>query len=204
MKKSKMVECIQKGIAAYEKFVNKEVHYVYKKDGAYKEVVLKAKKNEFMHLCGVSYLDPKTKRKVSASHFYSLAKANKISPSFLIEKEDGTTRLKLEVIENLADVLTPNVRVIDGQVTFYNFSFDTALRSRRQIFALSLIKENVESSFYVPYSLLNLQTDKSNSLRKSYEVLCIYSRSRGNSDHIYYQSKEYKVENKEKTKTSAL
>ncbi|PJO43409.1 PBECR4 domain-containing protein [Lysinibacillus xylanilyticus] len=199
-----MVECIQKGIAAYETFVNKEVHYVYKKDGAYKEVVLNAKKKEFMHFCGVSYLDLRTKKKVSAPHFYNLAKANRISPSFLIEKEDGTTNQKLEVIGNLADILTPNVRVIDGQVTFFNFSFDMALRSRRQIIALSLIKENVKTDFYVPFSLLNLQTDKANSLRKSYEVHCIYSRSRDNSDYIYYQSKEYEGENKKKTKTCAL
>ncbi|MED4722570.1 PBECR4 domain-containing protein [Bacillus atrophaeus] len=193
MEKKKMVEYILKGFKAYEEFVNKELHYVYKKDNVYKEVVFKANKKGFMHLCGVDYIDPKNSKKVSANHFYSLVKRKNISPSFLVPKTDGTTEQKLQVIENLKDILTPNVRVIDGKVTFYNMTFDKGLRSRRQIFALALIEENQYSEVYAPLSLLNLKVSKADSLKKTYEVHCIYAKSRGKDDFIYFESEDHKL-----------
>ncbi|MCJ1908433.1 PBECR4 domain-containing protein [Planococcus ruber] len=195
-----MVECIRDGFRAYELFVNKEIHYIYEKDNTYKKVIFKAKRNDFMHLCGVTYLNPKTKVEVSRKHFYELVKDDKISPSFLIEKADGTTELKLQVIANLKDILTPKIRVIDGQVTFASFSFDTGLRTGRQIFALALIEENPQSEIFVPYSLLNLQTDKNNQLKKSYPVHCIYTAERGKEDFIHFESEEYKKIKQNKTK----
>lgn len=191
MQKSQMIECIKKGRDAYEQIVNKEIHYVYKKDNVYKEVILRAKKNGFMHLCGVDYLDPKTKQKVAPKHFYQLVKDNKISPDFLVEKADGTTILKLGVIGNLKDLLTSNIRVIDGHVTFFNSTFDVGLRTGRQIFALSLIEEKRYSEFYVPMSLLNLKTaSKAALLKKSYEVHCIYSKDRYGT-YIYYENEKH-------------
>ena len=194
-----MIDYILRGFSSYEQIVNKEIHYIYKKNDKYHEIILKAKKNGFMHLCGLNYRDPKTNKVVQPSHFYSLVKSKKISPSHLVEKKDGTTILKLKVIENLKDLLTANIGIIDNQVTFSNLNFDKAIRSRKQIFALTLTEEKKGTGIYVPVSLLNLKTDKSNSVKTIYEVHCIFSKSRNEEDFYYYESEEYKEYKQNKT-----
>jgi len=192
MEKKIMLEKIQQGFQGYSQLVNKEIRYVYKSNGEYEEVVLKAKKDDFMHLCGVQYLDPQDKRKVSAKHFYSLVESNKISSSFLIEKEDGTTELKLNVIVNLKELLTPNIRIVDRQVTFSNnFTADKTLRSRREIFALALKSEGQDTNKYGPLSLLNLQTINKALLKDSQMIECIYVKDRTREIHIYHETPSY-------------
>lgn len=193
MLKSQLVDRLKEGLESYNTILNKEIHYIYKKNGQYRELVLKAKKNDFMHLCGIeSYLDPKTKKPVSASHFYELVKSNKISPSHLVTKTDGTTVLKLNVIEHLKELLNHKIRVIDDHVIFYNFSFDKGLRTGREIFALAL----VESSQHVhsPYSLLNLKSPNTDtrSIRRTYPVHSIFIRSIRGDEEVIYESSEYK------------
>lgn len=176
----------QKGFEAFERIVNKEIHYLYLKGTEVREVVVKAKKEHFMHLCGLKYKDPKTKKPVTAKHFYELIKDDKINPKYLIVKADGTTGQKLQVIGELKSLLTADVRVLDGHVTFYNFSFEKGLRSKRQIFALAMIEEKRDSEIYVPQSLLHLKSDKSHALKTSYEVCCIFEKQRDKEDTIYY------------------
>ncbi len=186
-----MLEYIIKGFEQYNLFVNKEIHYVYKYKSTYKEIIFKAEKENFMHLCGINYVDPKRKINVSGKHFYNLLKSRKISVDFLIEKEDGTTDLKLKVLENLKDILTSNIRIIDERITFANLSFDHALRSRRKIFAITLIEEQFNSNIYLPTSLINLKTDKHEYMRNSCEVHCIYSQNRIGEKDFYYMSEQY-------------
>lgn len=186
-----MAKKIKEGFEAYSQFVNKEIHYVYKVDGNYKEFILKAKKDDFMHLCGVQYFDPTIKKRVSPKHFYNLVESNKISAEYLSEKKDGTTVLKLKVIDCLKEVLTSNIRIVDKQISFTNFSATRSLRSSRQVFALALNLEGKHSNNYYPVSLLDLKTPKANYLKPSYEVECIYSNSRTEGVHIYHETESY-------------
>lgn len=186
-----MAKKIKEGFEAYSEFVNKEIHYVYKVDGNYKEIVLKAKKEDFMHLCGVQYVDPTIRKRVTPNHFYNLVKNNRISSEYLTEKNDGTTVLKLRVIDCLKEVLTSNIRIVDKQVSFANFSASKSIRSRRQIFALALNKIGGNSDNYYPISLLDLKTTKADFLKSSYEVECIYSNSRRDGVYIYHETEEY-------------
>lgn len=191
MEKITMAKKIKKGFEAYSQFVNKEIHYVYKVDGNYKEFILKAKKDDFMHLCGVQYFDPTIGKNVTSKHFYNLVKSNKISAEYLIEKNDGTTVLKLSVIDCLKDVLTSNIRIVDKQISFTNFSAAKSLKSRRRIFALALNPEGERSNNHYPVSLLNLKTTKDDYLKPIYEVECIYSNSRTQGIHIYHETESY-------------
>lgn len=186
MEERKIMVALKKGLEAFELLVNKEIHYLYLNGNAVKELVVKAKKEQFLHLCGIKYKDPKTKKFVTARHFYELVKDDKINPKYLVVRKDGTTEQKLQVIGELKSLLTADVRVLDGQVTFYNFSFEKGLRSKRQIFALAMIEERRDSEIYVPQSLLHLKSDKSHALRTSYEVCCIFEKLRGKEDAIYY------------------
>lgn len=215
MEKRIMLNKIQQGFQGYLQLVNKEIRYVYKHNGEYEEIILKAKKDDFMHLCGVKYLNPQNKKIVSAKHFYSLVESNKISPSHLIEKTDGTTELKLNVIVNLKELLTSNIRIVDRQVTFSNdFTADKTFRSRREIFALALISEGQDTNKYSPLSLLNLKTTKKALLNGSHEVECIYSIDRTQEIHFYHETAGYQkfrlhkefteLEKKYKEKTDAM
>lgn len=186
MEERKIMAALQKGFEAFERIVNKEIHYLYLKGTEVREVVVKAKKEHFMHLCGMKYKEPKTKKPVTAKHFYELIKDDKINPKYLIVKADGTTGQKLQVIGELKSLLTADVRVLDGYVTFYNFSFEKGLRSKRQIFALAMIEEKRDSEIYVPQSLLHLKSDKSHALKTSYEVCCIFEKQRDKEDTIHY------------------
>lgn len=186
MEERKIMAALQKGFEAFERIVNKEIHYLYLKGTEVREVVVKAKKEHFMHLCGMKYKEPKTKKPVTAKHFYELIKDDKINPKYLIVKADGTTGQKLQVIGELKSLLTADVRVLDGYVTFYNFSFEKGLRSKRQIFALAMIEEKRDSEIYVPQSLLHLKSDKSHALKTSYEVCCIFEKQRDKEDIIHY------------------
>lgn len=152
MEQKKIMAAIQKGFMAFENIVNKEIHYIYLKGDSTKELVIRAKKEHFMHLCGVKYKDSATKKIVTAKYFYELLKNKKINPEYLIIKKDGTTGQKLQVIGELKSLVTADVRVLDGYVTFYNFSFEKGLRSKRQLFALTMIEETKESEIYVPQS----------------------------------------------------
>lgn len=186
MENKKLLKAIQEGFEAFTQLVNKEIHYIYIKGTEVKELVVKAKKEHYMHLCGVKYYDSKTKKPVTAKHFYELVKDNKVKAENIIVKKDGTTGQKLQVIGELKCLLTADVRVIDGHVMFYNFSFEKGLRSKRQIFALSMVEERHQSAIYVPQSLLHLKSDKSHALKTSYEVCCIFERKRGLEDTMYY------------------
>lgn len=173
MDEKKTMESLLDGFNAYEKFVNKEMHYVYLKNGSYHEIVFKAKKENFMHLCGVKYKDPKTKRILSANHFYNALKGSKISSKGIQKKPDGTTNQKLQVIKNLNDLTTCTVRVIDESTSYLNLSFDGALRSRRQVFCVAL--ESIGKKTFIPSSLLNLKSSKGQTIKAGYPVHCIYS-----------------------------
>lgn len=49
MNDNKTIVKLQQGLTAFERVVNKEIHYVYSKEGFYQELVFKPKKANFMH-----------------------------------------------------------------------------------------------------------------------------------------------------------
>lgn len=203
MEQHKMADAIKEGLLAYELIVGKEVHYIYEKDNQYKEIVLLARRNDFMHLCGVkAYLDPKTKRPVTKGHFYNLVKTDKISPSFLVIKSDGTTVLKLGVIKYLKYLLSPGIRVIDGEISLHNFTFETGLRTGKEIFALALIETDHNSSTFSPFSLLDLKVENGQQMKGSYKVHSVFIRDRYGNDEIQFVSPEYKIYLEKETGTS--
>jgi hypothetical protein len=79
-------EKLRQGLSAFEKVVNKEIHYVYIKDGSYHELVFILQKSNFMYLYGVEYQDSKSKQIIKPSQFYAALKANKVSPEGILMK----------------------------------------------------------------------------------------------------------------------
>jgi hypothetical protein len=200
MTNQKLLKALKDGQAEYEKIANKQLHYVFLKNGMYREIILKANKHNFMHLCGVSYRDPNTRKTMNSNQFYKALKKNKLKSEGIIVKLDGTTVLKLDVLDQIKDLLMCNLRVIDDKSNFLNLTFDSAIRSRRKVFCLCL--ERISAQTFVPSSLLNLKTDKGNTIKGGFAVHCIYSIE-PMTNNIQHICKTEEFIEYEKTKTYA-
>lgn len=174
MNDKKTLELIKKGHQAYEKIRGKELHYVYLKNNAYYELVFKPQKQQFLHLCGLKYINPKTKSPYSANQFYDFVKSNRINLNSIVK--DSMSDQKLMVLAQLNDLLTSHAKVIDSKTSFLRFTFYKAIRSRKRIFCLALVAENSkELDIYVPLSMLNLSTNpKGSSVPSGHFVHCVY------------------------------
>lgn len=173
MNDKKILISLKNGQKAYEKIVGQKIHYVYFKDNKYQEIIFIPKKQNFMHLCGIHYHDPKSGDKVSATKFYDLLRENKINIKGIVKKQPAEQ--KLQVIHQLNDLTTCNLRIIDKQTIYLKLVFERAIRSRRQVFALTLTSKS-DTDHYVPCSLLNLKTgQKGKHIDKGHAVHCIYS-----------------------------
>ncbi|MCM3612683.1 PBECR4 domain-containing protein [Planococcus sp. MERTA32b] len=174
MNDKKTLELLKKGHQAYEKIKGKELHYVYLKNNVYHELVFKPQKQQFLHLCGLKYINPKTKVPYSAKQFYDFVKTNRINLSGIIK--DSMSDQKLLVLAQLHDLLTSNSKVIDSKTSFLKFTFYKAIRSRRRVFCLALVAEDSrELDIYVPLSMLNLSVNtQGSSVPPGHSVHCVY------------------------------
>lgn len=176
MNDTKTLSSLKSGQAAYETVVDKEIHYVYlnEKSNTYHELVFKAHKHNFLHLCGVDYYDPKTRRKYSAKQFYEFLKTNRISIEGI--KKKGYSDQKLQIISQLKDLTRcETLRIIDKETVYLNLVFDRAIRSRRKVFGLALENDRHSGCFF-PLSLINLKSNpKGDTLDKGHPVQCIYT-----------------------------
>ncbi|HDX1039592.1 TPA: hypothetical protein RNX16_002136 [Pasteurella multocida] len=125
-----------------EHFINKEVIY----STNHESISLIFKRSNFMHLCGIQYSE-------GASEFFNLALIKQIDLSKIFIKKDGTTFQKLSVLSSINSLVSPDITLTEG--AFYlNLSFDKALKTRKKIFALTLVNDDNK---FVPQSLLNLK-----------------------------------------------
>lgn len=109
-------------------------------------IELIAEKSNFMHLCGVKYVS-------GSSNFYKDVLENKLDVNKILLKTDGTTFQKLQVIANLKDLVGQHVQLVEHQHFLY-LEFDYALKTNKQILALTLINKNYINR---PQSILNLK-----------------------------------------------
>lgn len=162
------------GFIAYDKLVDKEIRYVFLDNGKFKELAFNPQKKNFMHLCGVRYKD------FSANRFYKAIKGmvagtttTPFVPTDLKVKEDGSTDQKLGVIKYLNDLTTcEKLRLINKKGQYLKCSYDKGIRSNRIIFCLGL--QNIGGTF-APTTLLNLKTDKRDTVDPGLPVHCIYA-----------------------------
>lgn len=122
-------------------FINKEVIYSTDKES----VAIIFKRSNFMHLCGVKYDD-------GAREFFEAAINNRLDINKI--KSDGTTFLKLSLLRSISFLLSVEISLADNAI-YLNMSFDKALKTKKKIFALTLIDSN---NSFVPQSLLNLKS----------------------------------------------
>lgn len=182
MDSKRTMALLEEAVHHYDKLLNKEIHYVYKKNNKYHKLILKSAQGNFAHLFGIKYIDPKTRREFSSSSIYSSLKKKKLSPAGIQKKADGTTDQKLEVVPYFDQIMTCNLRVT-GSGTYLNLHYDAAIRTNRSLFCMTLFC--TDSGHFVPKSLLNLQSGKSNTIGSGYPVHCVYEIS-GNGEIVKF------------------
>ena len=117
--------------------------------------------SNFMHLCGLHYSR-------GAKNFFLDCLDKKLDVSSLLVKKDGTTFQKLAILNSVTELTSPHVR-LTGSGRYLYLEFDYALRTKKQILALTL-KDT--SKKIVPQSLLDLK--KKRDFPKGEDIIKIY------------------------------
>lgn len=133
--------------------------------------------SNFMHLCGLYYSR-------GAKNFFLDCLDNKLKVSSVLVKKDGTTFQKLAILNSITELTSPHVR-LTGSGRYLYLEFDYALRTRKQILALTLIDT---SKKIVPQSLLNLK--KTREFPKGESVIKIYAVDFYNGKELIYYTQE--------------
>lgn len=156
---------IQKAATFFdEHFINKAVVYCTSED----QIEVRFSSTNFMHLCGIEY------KKGSRSFFIDSLNKHLVIADMKI-KRDGTSFQKLQVLASISELLGGYVR-LTGSGRYLYLEFDYALRTKKQILALTL--KDVDRKI-VPQSLLNLKNQKMFAVGQ--DIVCIYSRDLKNA-----------------------
>ena len=118
--------------------------------------------SNFMHLCGLYYSR-------GAKNFFLDCLDKKLDVSSLLVKKDGTTFQKLAILNSVTELTSSHVR-LTGSGRYLYLEFDYALRTKKQILALTL-KDT--SKKIVPQSLLDLK--KKRDFPKGEDIIKIYA-----------------------------
>ena len=118
--------------------------------------------SNFMHLYGLYYSR-------GAKNFFLDCLDKKLDVSSLLVKKDGTTFQKLAILNSVTELTSSHVR-LTGSGRYLYLEFDYALRTKKQILALTL-KDT--SKKIVPQSLLDLK--KKRDFPKGEAVIKIYA-----------------------------
>jgi hypothetical protein len=145
-----------------------------------KKVAVYFSESNFMHLCGLYYSR-------GTKNFFLDCLDNKLKVSSILVKKDGTTFQKLAILNFITELTSPHVR-LTGSGRYLYLEFDYALRTKKQILALTLIDT---SKKIVPQSLLNLK--KKREFPKGESVIKIYAVDFYNGKELIYYSEENEI-----------
>lgn len=130
----------------HEHFVGRKMVYCTPHD----EVAVYFSETNYMHLCGLNYSK-------GAEKFFIDCLDQQVNLNLLKVKEDGTTLQKLQVLASISELTSSYLR-LTGSGRYLFLEFDYALRTKKQILAVTL-KDTTRK--VVPQSLLDLKSQKS-------------------------------------------
>ena len=175
---------IVQSIPLLNKIANYFKDYFFGKKVVYctsnQKVAVYFSESNFMHLCGLYYSR-------GAKNFFLDCLDNKLKVSSVLVKKDGTTFQKLAILNSITELTSPHVR-LTGSGRYLYLEFDYALRTKKQILALTLIDT---SKKIVPQSLLNLK--KKREFPKGESVIKIYAVDFYNGKELIYYSEENEI-----------
>ena len=172
---------IVQSIPLLNKIANYFKDYFFGKKVVYctsnQKVAVYFSESNFMHLCGLYYSR-------GVKNFFLDCLDKKLEVSSVLVKKDGTTFQKLAILNSITELTSPHVR-LTGSGRYLYLEFDYALRTKKQILALTLIDT---SKKIVPQSLLNLK--KKREFPKGESVIKIYAVDFYNGKELIYYTQE--------------
>lgn len=156
-------------------------------------ITLTFSESNFMHLCGLDY-------KGGSNKFFNACLNEKLEINNIKVKTDGTSFQKLRVINQIEDIFKMPSQIASSG-TFLNLRFDSAIRTKKQIAAITLLNDRTT---YVPQSLLNLKNMK--KFPSSRNVICIYAEDMDDKNiNILFIDREWSIQKeKECVKTPKI
>lgn len=187
MEKKELLKKIYIAKEIYDKTVlNKNFLYIYKNSITNKMEYLESSNlaSNFLHLTGIETA-------IKAKEFYKLLNNNRLNLKDIKEREDGWTRVKLDIFPRLPILFNSPIQ-ISLQDNMYTLAFQADLiinkpSLEKEDIILGL-KKNKNNDFYVPSSIIKR---KPNLLGNHFSrVLFIFSK---NITDIKYSTLNYKV-----------
>lgn len=148
---------------------DKKFLVIFKDTTTIDSLELKFSASNFLHLTGVE-------SDFRSSHFYKRCIIQRLTVNDFNFREDGTTELKLEVLERMMD-FCKNVKMI-GDFNDNSLKLSTEKVAGNVFASIGFVKNN---DFFVPNTLLN--KDIRHSTNKTKQVLFILSKNM--SDEMY-------------------
>lgn len=166
MRKEKIIQILRKTAINYHKNLdNKNFIVIYKEEEKIKYIQIKFSKGNFLHLTGVQL-----NKKMSAILFYKKCLNGKISKEEVNLKQDGTTELKLQILEMITNICMTAKMI--GQYNNLRKNLYTEFILGTNYISLGLIQTH--SNFFIPNTALyeNLK----DVVFKSYRIIAIFSK----------------------------
>ena len=187
--KEKLLKNIKTAKDIFDKtLLDKEFLYIYKNKitSDIEYFIMKCSKNNFLHLTGI---ETKLKGKI----FYSALEENKLSLEEIDYKNNGTTRLKLEIFPRLPLLFNSAIQVC-FQDDFFTLKLKVDIMLNKpkidQKDIILGLKKDKKYNFYVPASILKKEPRE---IGKNFsQVLCILEKNRNekNYNKINYIAKD--------------
>ena len=188
MDKKEMLKILKESAMKYKdnlKDNNLLVIYKEKEEIKYIEILFLAR--NFMHLTGVKCVD-KNKKYLKANQFYQACIKNKLSYKGIVIKQDGTTKLKLDIFSQLIHI-DKKCKMI-GKYNNYKKMLMTDILLGTNNICLGVTKEQ---SYYMPNTLL--KEDVRNLVIKPYQVIAVLKKKikEEKYENVIYINKEFEL-----------
>lgn len=189
MEKNEILRKLEKSAIKYkENLQNKNLLIMYYENEKINYIETLFLARNFMHLTGVRLAD-KNKKYKKANQFYNCCVNQKLSYKDIVIKKDGTTKLKLDIIEELT-----NIDKKCKMIGIYNNSKKellTEILLGNIHMCLGMIKDL--KMYYIPNSLL--KTDIRKLIIKPYKVIGILKKEKCDKKYrnITYINKNIRI-----------
>ena len=189
MDKKEILKLLKESAIKYKdnlKDNNLLVIYKEKEEIKYIEILFLAR--NFMHLTGVKCVD-KNKKYMKANQFYQACINNKLSYKDIIIKQDGTTKLKLDILSQLVNI-DKKCKMI-GRYNNYKKTLMTDILFGNINICLGITKA---LPYYIPNTLL--KEDVRKLVIKPYQVMAVLKKKvkEEKYENIIYINKKLDIE----------
>ena len=188
MDKKEIIKLLKENAIKYkENLKDRNLLVVYKENKEIKSIEILFLSRNFMHLTGVKAKD-KYNKYMKANQFYHACLNNKLSYKDIIIKEDGTTKLKLNVLNQLINIEKKCKMV--GIYNNYKKELVTEILIGNTTMCLGIIKNS--SYYYMPNTLL--KEDIRKLIIKPYQIIAILKKNSKDEKYVEIIYKNKKID----------